>query len=356
MKKVFLKLFLVLGFGITLFICYLIIIIIYGTITDYKPDNEEVISVNVVYDTLEVSEKYSLLIWNIGYCGLGKNEDFFYDGGKNVITTKQEVIKNFKKISDFIIKNDSIDFIQLQEVDISSKRSYDINQFDSLKAKLNKFEGKFGLNYKVNFVPVPFFSPLCKVTSGLCNFSKHKTVTTKRFAYPGNFIWPKKIFMPDRCYLVSRYKVNNDKELLIINTHNSAFDDGSLKKSQMNILKEFILNEYTKGNYIVIAGDWNQLPAGLKIDEFSKNISNNIVYSSIDSNLFSEDWKWIYDKSFPTNRDLSAPLNKNTYKTIFDYFLFSQNVENILVKTIDMGFENSDHNPVVVIFKLNSEI
>ena len=46
--------------------------------------------------------------------------------------------------------------------------------------------------------------------------------------------------MLDRCFLVNRYPVSNGNELLMINTHNSAYDDGSLRKQQMDFLKDFL--------------------------------------------------------------------------------------------------------------------
>ena len=40
---------------------------------------------------LSDSAEISLLTWNIGYCGLDKEMDFFYDGGTKVITPKENM-------------------------------------------------------------------------------------------------------------------------------------------------------------------------------------------------------------------------------------------------------------------------
>ena len=66
--------------------------------------------------------------------------------------------------------------------------------------------------------------------------------------------------MLDRCFLVNRYPLENGSELIIINTHNEAFDKGNIHKTQMAYLKEFILQEYNNNNYIIAGGDWNQTP------------------------------------------------------------------------------------------------
>ena len=78
--------------------------------------------------------------------------------------------------------------------------------------------------------------------------------------------------MLDRCFMVNRYPLENGKELLVINTHNEAFDPGEIRKAQMAYLKEFLLSEYAKGNYIIAGGDWNMSPPDFK-PEFTRKQS-----------------------------------------------------------------------------------
>ena len=66
--------------------------------------------------------------------------------------------------------------------------------------------------------------------------------------------------MLDRCFLLSRLALPDGKELVLINTHNEAFDDGSQRNQQMAVLKELMLKEYEKGNYVITGGDWNLNP------------------------------------------------------------------------------------------------
>ena len=55
-----------------------------------------------------------------------------------------------------------------------------------------------------------------------------------------------------------------EKELIVINIHNSAYDKSGIKKNKE---KQHILNfaerEFEKGNYVVIGGDWNRSPPEL---------------------------------------------------------------------------------------------
>ena len=222
----------------------------YSTMVDYKPEPIESISVskgNVVsvYDTINVFN------WNIGYCGLGDDMSFFYDGGDKVRTSKERTLENIKQIKKQLVKHDSVDFYLLQEVDRKSRRSYKTNQPDTIQRALPNYHSSFAVNYKVAFVPKPFSNPMGSVDGGLMSLSKHEAFSVNRHAFPGNYDWPVGLFFLDRCFMVQRFYTSNGKELLIINTHNSAYDDGTLRTQQMKLLRGFLIEEYKKGNYIL---------------------------------------------------------------------------------------------------------
>ncbi|PLX23281.1 MAG: endonuclease, partial [Marinilabiliales bacterium] len=281
------------------------IFIIYSSVADYKPLPSEIIYNSDTPDTIYVHKELSLMIWNIGYCGLSDDMDFFYDGGEQVRTSKENVYENFHFVKSELNNNDSLDFILLQEVDIHSKRSYYLNELDSFNLTLTKFKSYFGKNYDVTFVPTPPINPLGIVKSGLVSFSKFNPISVTRYSFPGNYSWPVKLFMLDRCFLVKRFPTSNEKELIVINTHNSAYDDGSLKKQQMEYLKTFLLDEYLKGNYIIVGGDWNQNPPDVDYTEIKENApTKRFVLNPINANYLPQDWNWVYDPKTPTNRYL----------------------------------------------------
>ena len=114
-----------------LFFAYLIWVAGYGTYYDYQPVEE--ISLTARKEApLKVIEDSTLsfLIWNMGYGGLGKESDFFFDDGgffvsgdKMIRSEEAWVTKNIRGANDFIAKT-PVDFYLLQEVDVESKRSY----------------------------------------------------------------------------------------------------------------------------------------------------------------------------------------------------------------------------------------
>jgi endonuclease/exonuclease/phosphatase family metal-dependent hydrolase len=325
-------------------------IIIYAVITDYKPDEKIIIAANESPSPVETTD-ISLLTWNIGYCGLDEDMDFFYDGGSKVITPRKNFDENFKIIKDFLKANDSIDFVLLQEVDRKSKRSYMVDQYHAFAENAMNNSSQFAINYDVFFVPAPPARPMGKVFSGISTLGKFTPSLSIRYAFPGEYGFPKQLFMLDRCFLVNHYPLTNGKELLIINTHNEAFDPGNIRRAQMEYLRSFILQEYKKGNYIIAGGDWNQSPPDFQPDFDNHQV--NTKQMVLDSDYLPVDWSWSYDNSIPTNRSVSVPYNPSTtITTVIDFFLLSPNIESISVKCINLEFKNSDHNPVILEAKL----
>ncbi|MBI9055334.1 MAG: endonuclease/exonuclease/phosphatase family protein [Bacteroidales bacterium] len=345
--KLIFKIFLLIVICIVLFI-------IYSSIFDYKPKSQQTIYKSDYPDSIEISKNYDLMIWNIGYCGLSADMDFFYDGGEQVRTSKENVLTNLKFIKSILKKNDSLDFILLQEVDINSKRSYHINELECFKLNLPCFRGFFGKNYDVKFVPSPIIKPLGKVKSGLLSMSRSNPKSVTRYSFPGNYSWPVRLFMSDRCFLVKRFATKNKKEFILINTHYSAYDDGTLKKQQMDYLKKFIIEEYEKGNYVIVGGDWNQNPPDVDYSEIKENSpTKRFVLNPINKDYLPKDWTWVYDPSTPTNRYLNAPYEKGkTITPIIDFYLMSPNIKCQFVKTIDFDFLNTDHQPIMYSFNL----
>ena len=338
-------------------ICVLVLglagIIGYATLSDYKPAPTSLVSVNSDAKAIAGQKKFNLMIWNIGYAGLSRDMDFFYDGGRQVRTDKKNVENNIVAIEKFIAQQKDIDFFLLQEVDKKSKRSHYNNEYSKIANIFPQFHSSFGKNYDVFFVPLPPSNPLGRVLSGLQTLSRFEPKSIVRHSFPGNYAWPQGLFMLDRCFLASRYQLDGaKKELVVVNTHNSAYDDGTLRSNQMTYLKNFLVKEYEKGNYVIVGGDWNQCPPKFN-PEFADNFMDNDNRMDIDQEYLPE-WKWAYDRKIPTNRRLVAPYDKKTtLTTVIDFFLLSPNIEMVTVQGIHLGFEHSDHHPVKLSMKLN---
>ncbi len=326
-------------------------IIAYAIISDFKPAEKEVVATEISPVSISDSAEFSFLTWNIGYCGMDKDMDFFYDGGTKVMTPRKSCLDNLNAILGFLKSNDSIDFIILQEVDRKSKRSYKIDEYLTIIEQMQQHSAYFATNYDVFFVPVPPSSPMGKVFSGISTLSKYIPSSSVRYSFPGEYGFPKQLFMLDRCFLINRYPMKSGKELILINTHNEAFDPGEIRKAQMEYLKNFMISEYQKGNYVIAGGDWNQCPPQFNPDFSSNQVNKEQMVISAD--YLTSGWTWAYDNKNPTNRSvITAYDSANTTTTVIDFFLLSPNVESASVKCINLDFKNSDHNPVIITAKL----
>ncbi len=359
------KIFKWIGILIGLFLLYVIVSIIHGTLTDYQP--EEVVVIEPDMSAIETTigdSSLTFITWNVGYGGLGAESEFFYDNGgfftskgKMVTAPKPNVEKNIKGANQFLKENNDTDFILLQEVDVNSKRSYYINQHNEYIQSLEGYAASFAPNFDVKRIPIPVLEPwnvIGKTYSGLGTYSKYQAKAIKRFQLPGAYGWPDRIFHLDRCAAVHRYPYKDGKEVVVVNAHNSAYDQGGvLKKQQMDYLKKFFLAEYNKGNYVIVGGDWNQCPPNFPYDTFSKENADDYSQINIKED-FLPGWKWGYDPKIPTNRKLTNPYKEGeTFITLIDFFLVSPNVEIKDVKGIDQDFQFSDHQPVKMTINLN---
>ncbi len=327
--------------------------LVYSTLTDFRPEEKIILLESTNAPKIE-DNSFTIMSWNIGYAGLGDNMDFFYDGGTKTRDTEQRTVENLNHIINYISSQKNIDFMLLQEVDVEAKRSYFINQRDSIEKNLPNYLSLYADNYLVKYVPVPSNDPMGPVRAGLQLLSNYIPKESVRYSFPGNYSWPTSLFMLDRCFISNRYNLENGKELIIINTHNSAFDDGSLKKQQLDYLKVLLEIEYEKGNYFVVGGDWNQNPPGLDISKFGEHSdSESFQLSMIDKKIFPSDWQWVFDHSIATNRSNVKPYSKGeTSTTVLDFFLVSPNLKANFITTIDLEFKNSDHQPIIMNFEL----
>lgn len=98
--------------------------VIYLTVREYKPKKNEEVDVPQGGGELSVTDQLTFVTWNTGYAGLDKTQDFFMDGGTKVMPdSKEKVLDNMEAISRTLEENGA-DVYFLQEVDLSSKRSY----------------------------------------------------------------------------------------------------------------------------------------------------------------------------------------------------------------------------------------
>lgn len=325
------------------------ILLIYTGVKDYKPLDIEQLTVedSSTVTPIPLQQELNFVAWNIGYAGLGREMDFFYDGGRQVRPDRQLQEKYWRGIKKQLDNFRQMDFIMLLEVDRDSKRSYYLDQWEEIRKIFPDHASAFAWNYRVPFVPLPLYAMMGRVMAGMGTLAKYSPSQAERHTLLRDDPWPVGLFTLDRCFILTRYPVETGKELVLINTHNSAFDDGSLRKKQMTLLRNTMLHEYEQGNYVVAAGDWNLNPPKRFHETVITGDWIEYINPPIEDTYVPWQWTLAFDPRVPTNRWVTEEyLKGRTFTTIIDFYILSPNIELIEVETLDFGFENSDHNPV----------
>ncbi len=311
-----------------------VLFVAFAWATEWQPVKEKVIHSNSAY--YKLPDTLKIVTWNTGYAGLGADMDFFMDGGTHTRTSRERADENLEKITRFLAESDA-DIILLQEVDRDAKRSFHVDQLAKYREALPGYHGYFALNYKVIFVPVPLRAPLGKVEAGTALFSRIEPQEVVRYQYDSRFSFPVRLFNLKRGWLAARFG-----DVWISTTHNTAYDTGDMRTIEMQQLYKWLSSK----SLTITGGDWNQNPTGYTPSPAEVD-DPHFSPRSIPENT---DFQALFDASTPTVRYLYEPLSERTTTSLIDFFIVSQGIKCLEIKTIDLGFENSDHNPVAATF------
>lgn len=345
-------------------------------------DKEEEVSKKSSIDVAPINQELSITSFNIGFGAYSDEYSFFLDQGINPdgsINTgyygkgisREDVLSNTYGCLDVATSLNS-DFYVFQEVDKDSNRSYHVDQNAILTHEFKEMDSTYVLNYNSAYLFYPLYDPHGKSIAGLNTFSKYSIESAERKEYKVADDLSK-LFDLDRCFCVNKIKTSNDKYLVLINSHMSAYDEGGkIRNEQLKQLYSFMKVEYEKGNYIVCGGDFNHdlLTNNPMYPEYNKE---NYAYKELSSQLkpdwvnymFDDSKNEKYDSAFtiiasdnePSCRGCDLPFTKGVnFLSTVDGFIISPNVEFKNVTTTRVGngdgFEFSDHQPTTMTFKL----
>ncbi|MBR4067355.1 MAG: endonuclease [Clostridia bacterium] len=320
----------------------------YLSLTEYRPGEVETLPVTLsaLRQVPAVGERLTAVTFNTGYAGLDRTQDFVMDGGKRARPDSEEAVRDNMAAMLSVLDSAGAQIVLLQEVDAPSARTFRIDQMDYYRRGL-AMNAAMAYNYKCEFVPFPW-PPIGKVQSGLVTLTELDVTKAERVSLPVPFSWPLRIANLKRCLLVERVPVENtEKELVIINLHLEAYDDGTGREAQMNRLIGLMEEERNKGNYVIAGGDFNAVfpdaPAtpAVEPDGWQPQTLPELPTG----------FSYAYDAGSPTCRSLSKPYSGNRSQTqfyIIDGFIVSDNLKVNHVETLDLNFRNSDHHPVLL--------
>ena len=290
---------------------------------------------------INAGQSLNLVTWNVGYGALDEKQDCYWDGGKGVIRELDP------------------DIFYIQEADLNSRRSFYIDELKYFQDNFtaDKYSNTYACNFKAGVVPLPLYNMTGKVEEGIASFNKYQVSTAQRVQLPIPFSWPMSLFNLKRCLLVNRTPIEgSSKELVTINLHLEAYDNGEGKAKQLKQLMDLMQEEYSKGNYVIAGGDFNQTfsNANVNLEKYPKR--NDWVCPIIDVTQYP-DFTFSMDDTHPTCRSLYKTYVDNKSAEfqyyMLDGFITSNNMTVNSVETIDLDFKNTDHNPVKMSVTLN---
>lgn len=367
-KKVFKITAIVLASLIGLLILVVAGYVIYVAAQYYRIEDNLTLEINNNQtNVVQTNTSYKITTYNIGFGAYNHEFSFFMDSGKmkngKEVSGKDSTAKNKQVVLDNtngvinVAKTLNSDFYFFQEVDVKGTRSHNVNQLEMLKGINENMGYTFAENFHSAYLLYPFNDPHGANTAGVATFSKYKIDESTRISYPVDESFPNKFFDLDRCFSINRINLENGKQLVLINSHMSAYDEGGkIRQKQLEKLNSILTSEYEKGNYVIAGGDFNHdIANSINLFETEQEVPEWVFKLSKED--LPEHFNFAAATDDATCRSTDMPYTKGVnYTVVLDGFIVSDNVvvENVtnLVLGESVNFEFSDHNPATLTFKL----
>ena len=308
--------------------------------------------------SLRTGTPYTAVSYNIGFGAYEDDYGFFMDGGtESRAWSEERLTANLAEIGAFL-QAQAADFYLVQEVDIGSTRTYQVDERPYITDALPGLSSVFCQNYDSPYLLYPLTRPHGASRSGLLTLSAAGITSAGRVGLPVESGFMKLLDL-DRCYSVSRIPVNGSKELILYNLHLSAYtSDGTIATEQLKLLLADMQAEYDAGNWCVAGGDFNKDLLGDSAAWFGEADQSYSwaqpipegTFDGVDVTLVTP-----LDESapVPSCRNADGPYHPGQYVLTVDGFLVTPNVTAAQATVLDTGFAYSDHNPVAMTFTLS---
>ena len=310
-------------------------------------------------DSIQTETEYTVVSYNIGFGAYEADYGFFMDGGtESRAWSRERLAVNMENIAAYLRAQDA-DFYLLQEVDIGSTRTYQMDERKVLCDALMHMSSVFCQNYDSPYLLYPLTQPHGASRSGLMTLSTAAVTSAKRVELPVEDGFMKLLDL-DRCYSVTRVPVEGGKELVLYNLHLSAYtSDGTIATEQLALLLADMQAEYESGNWCVAGGDFNKDLLGDSSAYFGAAEQEYSWAQPIPEGTFDGfDAELIApldeDDPVPSCRNADGAYHEGQYVLTVDGFMVTPNVEVQGAQVLDTQFAFSDHNPVQMSFSLKS--
>ena len=282
------------------------------------------------------ADDISLVCYNMGYLsGLTNNQA--------VERTRQLYDANLATAI-AALQSVSPDIVALQEVDLGSKRSFDVDQVAEIATALAYPQQAIAINWDKRYVPFPFWPPSAhfgSILSGQALLSRFPIKRHERLVLqkvPSNPFFYNALYL-DRLAQVADVAVG-DRTLTLINIHLEAFDNPT-RLNQTAFVRQLAETYAEKGPVLVI-GDFNS--ALNRPEEGEPRTIQTMLDASTFAPATSAD-------QFTQAKNFTFPSDTPQYK--LDYVFYTPaTIELLDVQVLTAAAQASDHLPLVLQLRL----
>ncbi len=289
----------------------------------------------------EAPAQLDVVTWNVGYAGLGAGADFIADGGRRWRPgSRDEVAANLAAIENQL-QDLAADVFLLQELAGPGPLTRGVDVLSGVRGALSTGQNVFTPTVQTGRLP-----GLGVIRVGKGTFSRWGMEDIRRHALPtkADVLG---LTVQHYNFLVHRLPVAGaDWQWVILNIHLAAFDDGDLRRAQLQAVVDYMAEQYRAGNRVVAGGDWNMLLAHTAFPHTTAE-KDKFWVRPLPAGVVPDDWQWVADAAVPTCRTLERPYRPGeNYTCVIDGFLVTPNVQVEMVQGRDLGFAHTDHHPV----------
>lgn len=310
-------------------------------------------------EQIPTGQELMITSYNIGFGAYSDDYTFFMDGGKESWAFSEDAVYENIAGAMGVINEQAPDIALFQEVDFDATRSYHVDERELVTGGMNdigQYSYTFAQNYDSPFLMYPIFQPHGKNKAGIMTFSNAQINHSMRRSLPIEE-GISKVLDLDRCYSKNHIATDNGNQLIVYNLHLSAYTaDASTAETQLKMIIEDMQREYKRGNYCIAGGDFNRDLLGNSPEIFHTAKLDDNWAQPVNMDLFTEDITLVapFDENnlAASCRNPDKPYEKGDFVVTVDGFIVSANVEVVYSNVIETDYKYSDHNPVMMQFKL----
>lgn len=328
-----------------MFLALIALIAAYSFLAGFMTLSDKTIPMTRLKATAELTPAEAplrVMIWNIGYAGLGEESDFKADGGSMLRPPSRAAIrKNLAGVQD-VLREEAPDVLMMQEVAGAGFLTRGVNVLRGVKEALPGHSMFFSSDVRTRLIPGPL--SLRHGLATLLKVANDGTSIVRITEEPG----------PIMGFIKRRYHVQVTEldvagaPWALINVHLSAFDEGA--NTRMVQLREVLAlgrQYHAQGKAVVIGGDWNMRLAPTDFP-YSAGDDAQFWIHDFPREELAEGWQVVIDPAVASVRTNERPYSAGVnYTTIIDGLVVSPNVQVGAVRGIDLGFRVTDHQPLV---------